>query len=288
MNNNIVAAIPHTESIKNAYSNGIGRINPVIPNTNKILNKLDPIMFPITISECFFIAAAIHVTNSGKLVPNAMTVKPIIRSDTCKACAISMAESTVIFAPNISAAIPITTNKIIFAVDIVVTGSVSVLCFWLIMNKYNRNKANNAHKINAPQRDTMPYCHPKNIKSIDTKQTKGISYKTVFFWTYKLEIIALTPNINKILAIFDPNILPIPTPAAPCITEEIDTAASGALVPQATIVKPMTISGILNFFAMAEAPSTNISAPRDNNRNPMIKTKRLINIFPHSPILCLL
>ena len=48
------------------------------------------------------------------------------------------------------------------------------------------------------------------------------------------------------LAIFDPKMFPTPTPEAPWITDEIDTAASGALVPQAIIVKPIIISGKRN------------------------------------------
>ena len=51
------------------------------------------------------------------------------------------------------------------------------------------------------------------------------------------------------------------------------TAASGALVPIATIVNPIIIEGTLNFFAIDEAPSTNISAPFISNTKPIIKIK---------------
>ena len=39
------------------------------------------------------------------------------------------------------------------------------------------------------------------------------------------------------------------------------TAASGALVPKATIVSPIINVGIFNTFARLELPSTKISAP---------------------------
>ena len=47
------------------------------------------------------------------------------------------------------------------------------------------------------------------------------------------------------------------------------TAASGALVPNATIVSPINNDGILNFLAIDDAPDTNPSAPLINNKNPI-------------------
>jgi hypothetical protein len=51
------------------------------------------------------------------------------------------------------------------------------------------------------------------------------------------------------------------------------TTSSGAEVPMATTVKPITISETLNLLARDEAPSTRKSAPFMSNANPMpIKT----------------
>ena len=50
----------------------------VIPNTKPILAILDPITFPITIPEPLFKIAVILTINSGKLVPKATNVIPII------------------------------------------------------------------------------------------------------------------------------------------------------------------------------------------------------------------
>ena len=49
---------------------------------------------------------------------------------------------------------------------------------------------------------------------------------------------------------------PTVIPTFPLNAAEILTAASGALVPQATIVSPITICGIPNFAAIIDAPST--------------------------------
>ena len=58
------------------------------------------------------------------------------------------------------------------------------------------------------------------------------------------------------------------------------TAASGAEVPMATIVSPITIAGTLNFFAIEAAPSTNKSAPFISKKKPTIKSINDIFIPP--------
>ena len=57
-------------------------------------------------------------------------------------------------------------------------------------------------------------------------------------------------------------------PALPLMAAVKLTAASGALVPKATIVSPMTICGTLNFIAILELASTKISAPFINKTKP--------------------
>ena len=63
---------------------------------------------------------------------------------------------------------------------------------------------------------------------------------------------------------FEPTTLPIVISGIPAIAEEIDTAASGAEVPIATIVKPITNCGMRSFVAIPAAPSTNQSEPLDS------------------------
>ena len=58
----------------------IGFIMAVIPKTLKILNMLEPIIFPIEISFSFLILAITEEANSGILVPIETTVTAITRS----------------------------------------------------------------------------------------------------------------------------------------------------------------------------------------------------------------
>ena len=54
---------------------------PIIGTTNVIFKTFEPITFPTTMSVFFLITALIVAANSGKLVPIAMMVNPIINSD---------------------------------------------------------------------------------------------------------------------------------------------------------------------------------------------------------------
>ena len=56
----------------------------VNPTTAKILKILDPIIFPTDISNSFLNTATNVVTTSGRLVPIATIVNPIILSETPK------------------------------------------------------------------------------------------------------------------------------------------------------------------------------------------------------------
>ena len=55
-----------------------------MPMTAKILKMFEPIIFPTEISNSFLNTATNVVTTSGKLVPMATIVKPIILSETPK------------------------------------------------------------------------------------------------------------------------------------------------------------------------------------------------------------
>lgn len=64
------------------------------PNTKKILKRLLPITFPIAISGFFFSAATIEVASSGREVPPATSVRPMIDSLTPRLRAIPVAPLT--------------------------------------------------------------------------------------------------------------------------------------------------------------------------------------------------
>ena len=104
---------------------------------------------------------------------------------------------------------------------------------------------------------------------IDATITNGISILSVFFFIGSAAISAVTPRITSIFIILLPSTFPtvIPAPSGDNAAFML-TAASGALVPIATMVRPTTISGILHFTAILDAPSTNISAPFIINTKP--------------------
>ncbi len=82
-----------------------------IPITDKRLNKLDPIIFPIEIACSFRKDAITEVASSGRDVPKATIVIPITISLIPRYQAISMAPFTNKFAPKESKVIPAIINK---------------------------------------------------------------------------------------------------------------------------------------------------------------------------------
>ena len=73
--------------------------------------------------------------------------------------------------------------------------------------------------------------------------------------------IAVPPRMKPKLKILDPMTLPIDISVWPVIAARIVTANSGAEVPNATTVSPITRSEILNEWAISDAASTSQSAP---------------------------
>ena len=63
------------------------------------------------------------------------------------------------------------------------------------------------------------------------------------------------PRIKSELQIFDPTALPIDISALPFNAAVILTAASGAEVPNATMVRPIIKDGIPNAFAISSTDS---------------------------------
>src|SRR5699024_6082532 len=76
------------------------------------------------------------------------------------------------------------------------------------------------------------------------------------------------PSTKVILIMLLPTTLPATISPLPSSAAIILTTASGALVPNAIMVKPIIIGEILNFLAIVEALSTNQSAPFISSTNP--------------------
>jgi hypothetical protein len=75
------------------------------------------------------------------------------------------------------------------------------------------------------------------------------------------------------LKILLPTTLPIAISALPCIEDRRLITNSGADVPNATIVRPITRSDILNRLATDAAPSVSALAPANINARPATNIK---------------
>ena len=86
-------------------------------------------------------------------------------------------------------------------------------------------------------------------------------------------MIAAQPTTASRLKILEPMMLPRDIPLLPFIPAVMLTAASGALVPMETRVRPMMIEGIFSNLAIEEEPSTKKSAPLISKTKPISKSK---------------
>lgn len=81
-------------------------------------------------------------------------------------------------------------------------------------------------------------------------------------------------HIRRIFEIFDPMIFETKSADSPLAEAIRFTKSSGADVPNARIVNPITIGGIPNLFAICPLPSTSISPHRTKDTSP-----KMINIL---------
>ena len=110
----------------------------------------------------------------------------------------------------------------------------------------------------------------------------GISLHAVEDCTVIGYIKPAIPNIINKLKLLLPMILPNTISDNPSKEATELTTNSGAEVPKATMVKPITRSGMWYFFANADAPSTSQLAPKISPKKPTTirnKAKTIINIY---------
>ena len=108
----------------------------------------------------------------------------------------------------------------------------------------------------------------------------GNSFFTVLFFTFNAWNIDDAPRISKIFKILLPITFPSTISPLPDRRDFTLTANSGALVPNATIVRPINILDTLKLDATLLAPSTKKSAPLINITNPTTNRIIFINIYP--------
>ena len=116
-----------------------------------------------------------------------------------------------------------------------------------------------------------------NIARAD-RITNGISLLIMLFSTFIGITRATHPIIMRILKILLPTTFPIANSALPLIADNELITNSGADVPKATIVRPITRSLTPHFFATDEAPSVSPLAPSKMRTNPPIK-RRIFSII---------
>lgn len=110
----------------------------------------------------------------------------------------------------------------------------------------------------------------KNIRhnTTVTRIFNGISRFRISPWGIKLCRNAQIPTTTRPLKIFEPTTLLMAISLLPASAALMLTEASGALVPMATMVRPMMTLGTFRIPAREELPSTKKSAPLIRSINP--------------------
>ena len=112
----------------------------------------------------------------------------------------------------------------------------------------------------------------KTTMAVEIKRSIGSSLAMVDFLMRIGFIRAAMPIRRRMFKILLPITLPISISVLPAIKDEMETASSGAPVPIATMVRPISCLETLKFEAMLEAPETSQSAPLMRKTKPTIKT----------------
>ena len=106
----------------------------------------------------------------------------------------------------------------------------------------------------------------------------GISFRKVFRVITIGANRAVHPTIINVLKILLPTTLPTAMSALPFRADDTLTVSSGAEVPKATIVRPITMEGIRNRLATDAAPSVRQLAPIKMRSNPPISSNISMSI----------
>ena len=87
---------------------------------------------------------------------------------------------------------------------------------------------------------------------------------------------AVQPTIIRALKVLLPTTLPMEMSALPFRADDTLTASSGAEVPKATMVRPMTMLGMLKRLATDAAPSVRPLAPSRMRMSPPMRKRMSI------------
>ena len=136
----------------------------------------------------------------------------------------------------------------------------------------------------APSKRDTPFCdsprcsNPKKLvpsksTAIPAHALRGISIRKVDFLHATGNIVAEIPRMMSVLIILLPRIFVRAMSDEPSVAATMFTTSSGADVPKATIVRPITKSEILRRFANPDAPLISQSAEIVNSTKPIINNK---------------
>ncbi len=142
------------------------------------------------------------------------------------------------------------------------------------------------HNSNIPSLLLILLCDAPLIKTsfaqinntIEASTQRGISLLNVPFVTLIGTIAAVQPTIIKALNILLPTTLPIAISELPFKADTTLTVNSGAEVPNATIVSPITKLEILKRLATEAAPSVKALAPTKISSKPPISNTISISL----------
>ena len=137
--------------------------------------------------------------------------------------------------------------------------------------------------ISLPHRCTEPISSAHSIKSSnEAPMAKGISFLTVLGATAIGATAAEQPTMSRVLKMLEPITLPTARSGVPFRADIRLTNSSGAEVPAATMVRPITISGTRMSRASFEAPSVIRSAPQITRMIPTTISPMLNNVIVFS------
>ena len=217
--------------------------------TRVIFNTFDPMTFPTTISVFFFSTALIVAASSGKLVPIAIIVSPIISSEIFNNIAMFSAYMTAYLDPKTKEIRPTARRRSVILLPWLLSFSKSIISpldLFLKITYKKYMKTNNNKTLSSREIWLSNKANPRT-KADAKNGTNWIN--GVFFGLNDIPM-QETPKIRAMLDIFDPTTAPIAMLSLWFNIDDMPTKISGADVPRATTVKPIVNSLIPSFLAI--------------------------------------
>ena len=191
----------------------IGAIVEAIPTTSSVLKRFDPMMLPNARSFSPLRAAAIELASSGRDVPTATMVRPISKSLTPRARAISTAPHTSARELPTSSASPSTSHRTDFPSESDSPSCFSAssataafaAAFWRIsFTMLNPMTPAKTSRRITPSRRLIEPSETRNTDIAVTAINTGRSRFKAFRTTITGEMTAVTPRISAIFAMLLP------------------------------------------------------------------------------------